>query len=201
MSFTWIRLQSEVSRWAEKNFPESPPRHQILGLVEELGELAHAHLKGEQGIRGSAEAHAAAARDAVADSFIFFMHACSSLGWASQELLRSASPEEFQTTFAAPQGRTPIGYSIKHLAQLMEHLELSENAPTAIEKEAHLFNARSSVLPYLSGLAAYCTAKGWSLQEILDEVWPKVRQRDWTKNKSTGGGDAPEATSEAEKIG
>ena len=24
------------------------------------------------------------------------------------------------------------------------------------------------------------------MQEIIDEVWPKVRQRDWTKNKVDG---------------
>lgn len=201
MSFTWVRLQSEVSRWAEKNFPESPPQHQIWGLVEELGELAHAHLKGQQGIRGSAEKHAAAARDAVADSFIFFMHGCSSLGWASQELLRSGSPEEFQMTFSVPPGRSPIGYAIKHLAQMIEQLELAEGAATAIEKDAFLFNARSAALPYLAGLAAYCTQMNWSLQAILDEVWPVVRQRDWTKNKSTGASDVAEPAPEIEKVG
>lgn len=187
MPFTWIRLQSEVGRWAEKNFPASPPKHQVLGLVEELGELAHAHLKGEQGIRGSTEAHAAAARDAVADSYIFFMHACTSLGWASQELLRSNSPEEFQMTFAVPAGRSPIAVTIKHLAQLVEQLELAEGAATAIEKDAFLSGARAAALPYLSGLAAYCTQMNWSLQTILDETWPVVRARDWTKNRLDGG--------------
>ena len=187
MTFTWVRLQSEVARWVEKNFPTSPPEHQVLGLIEELGELAHARLKSEQGIRGDASAHAAAARDAVADNVIFFMHACSNLGWASQEILRSASPEEFQMTFSVPAGRSPVVHTLKHLARLAENLELVEGAATAIEKEAYMAGARAAALPYLSGLAAYCTQMGWSLQSILDETWPQVRARDWTKDKLSGG--------------
>lgn len=186
MTFTWVRLQNEVGRWAKKNFPASPPGHQILGLVEELGELAHARLKSEQGIRGDVSAHTAAARDAVADSFIFFMHACSNLGWASQEILRTASPEEFQATFSVPKGCSPIARTLKGLSNLVEQLELAEISPTAIEKDAHTEAARNSALFYLSGLSAYCTQMGWSLQSILDEVWPKVRARDWTKNKLDG---------------
>lgn len=201
MTFTWVRLQSEVARWAEKNFPTSPPSHQILGLIEEFGELAHARLKSEQGIRGDASAHTAAARDAVADSFIFFMHACATLGWASQEILRTSSPEEFQKTFAVPSGRSPIAYALKHLALLVERLEAAENAPTAIEKEAYLGGTQAAARSYLAGLAAYCTQMNWSLQSILDEVWPVVRMRDWTKNKADGGAADFELGAGAEKLG
>ena len=202
MTFTWIRLQSEVGRWVEKNFPAAPPSWQMWGLIEETGELdearvlsalpafgkiAHAHLKAQQGIRGSAEKHAAAARDAVADSVIFFMHACSGLQWASQEVLRSATPEEFQATFSVPQKRSPITHTLKYLAAMIEQLEFLENAPTAIEKDAYLAGAKTAALGYLSGLAAYCTQRNWSLQAIIDEVWPRVCARDWTKNKVDGG--------------
>ena len=205
MALTWMRLQSEVSRWVEKNFPGAPPSWQMWGLIEEVGELdearvrsalpafgqvAHAHLKAQQGIRGSAEKHATAARDAIADSVIFFMHACSNLKWASQEILRTASPEEFQFTFSVPVRCSPIVHTLKHLALLVEQLELYETAATEIEKDAFMAGAKAAALPYLSGLAAYCTQRNWSLQEIIDEVWPKVRQRDWTKNKVDGSGSA-----------
>jgi hypothetical protein len=187
MSFTWVRLQSEVARWVEKNFPTSPPRHQALGLIEELGELAHARLKSEQGIRGSVEQHTADAQDAVADSVIFFMHACSNLGWGSQEILRTTTPDEFQKTFSVPPGRSAVVHALKGLANFVEQIDLAENARTAIEKDAHLELAKNASLIYLSGLAAYCTQMGWSLQRILDEVWPTVRARDWTKNVLDGG--------------
>lgn len=190
--FTWIRLQSEVGRWVTKNFPDSPPKHQIWGLIEELGELTHAHLKKEQGIRGSEEKHVAAGKDAIADSVIFFMSACTMHGWAAQDVLHSSSPEEFQMTFTVPEGRSPITHTIKHLAKLVEFLEDSEQTAVEVEKSTHMIGAKGAALSYLSGLAAHCTQMGWSLQEIIEEVWPKVRQRDWTKNKVTGGDiDAP----------
>jgi len=39
-----------------------------MGLVEEVGELAHAHLKNEQGIRGTPEEHVQAKVDAIGEA-------------------------------------------------------------------------------------------------------------------------------------
>lgn len=69
-------LQREVSQWASRNFPNALPYQPLLGAVEELGELAHAHLKNEQGIRGTPEEHHAAKKDAVADAVIYLSHYC-----------------------------------------------------------------------------------------------------------------------------
>lgn len=71
------KLQREVSRWANHNFPEAKPHQPLLGLSEEVGELSHAHLKMEQGIRGSVEGHIIAKCDAVGDVMIFLAHYCS----------------------------------------------------------------------------------------------------------------------------
>jgi hypothetical protein len=189
-----------------KNFPGAPPAWQLWGLIEEQGELdearvlsalpafgkvVHAHLKSQQGIRGSAEKHAAAARDALGDSVIFFMHACTSLEWSSQEVLRSATPEEFQETFSIPPGSSPIIHTIKNLATLMEQLEGLERSSSGLERAMYNSNAKASALAYVSGLSAHCTQMGWSLQAIIEEVWPKVRQRDWVQNKVDGVVDAP----------
>jgi NTP pyrophosphatase (non-canonical NTP hydrolase) len=65
------QLQSERRVWVEKNFPGNLEIHSVLGMVEELGELSHAFLKREQGIRGLAEKHTAAIKDAVCDLIIF----------------------------------------------------------------------------------------------------------------------------------
>ena len=66
------QLQSERRAWVERNFPgTSGLNESILGMTEELGELAHAVLKRHQGIRGSAEEHSAAIEDAVCDLIIF----------------------------------------------------------------------------------------------------------------------------------
>jgi hypothetical protein len=51
-------FQKEVSDWAEYNFGADRPYTQpLMGLAEELGELNHALLKQEQGIRGTYEDH------------------------------------------------------------------------------------------------------------------------------------------------
>ena len=74
---TFKQLQIEVSAWSEKNFPNNKPHHPLLGLQEEVGELAHAHLKMEQGIRGTRERHLAAKDDAVGDIVVYLADYCS----------------------------------------------------------------------------------------------------------------------------
>ena len=59
--------------------------------------MAHAHLKQEQGTRGTAEQHAAAAKDAVADTVIFLSDYCTARGFDFQEAV--------ETTWARVQKR------------------------------------------------------------------------------------------------
>lgn len=104
---TLRQLQAEQKQWVEHNFPGREDYYPLLGAVEELGELAHAHLKQRQGIRGTAEQHAAKAKDAVADVIIF--------------------------------------------------------------------------------LADYCTARGFDLQEAVEETWAQVKKREWRNDPTNGG--------------
>jgi NTP pyrophosphatase (non-canonical NTP hydrolase) len=105
--FTLRQLQEEQRVWADHNFPNRVSYQPLLGVLEELGELAHHHLKASQGIRGSTELHREKARDAVGDLMIY--------------------------------------------------------------------------------LADYCNLEGYEMQEILEEVWGQVKQRDWQKDPETGG--------------
>lgn len=70
-------LQYEVAEWGKRNFPNALPHQPLLGVAEETGELSHAHLKMEQGIRGTLEEHKAAKIDAVGDIMVFLSHYCS----------------------------------------------------------------------------------------------------------------------------
>ena len=74
---TFARLQAENKPWADHNWPDRKPHQPLLGAAEEIGELCHAHLKSEQGIRGSAEKHHAAKIDAVADVIVFLADYCN----------------------------------------------------------------------------------------------------------------------------
>lgn len=88
-------VQRECSVWQAKNFPASreKPVHPLLGIVEEVGELAHSFLKCEQGIRGTPEQHEADQKDAVGDMLIFLMDFCTQKGWKVSDVLRKTWDE------------------------------------------------------------------------------------------------------------
>lgn len=73
-------IQKEIKVWADYNFPNTPSYRPLLGCSEELGELCHAHLKAEQGIRGTPEELKAAKLDAVGDLSIYLMDYCNKEG-------------------------------------------------------------------------------------------------------------------------
>jgi len=68
-------LQSEVGEWSDKNFPDDLSYRKLLGIIEELGELAHAHLKLEQGIRLD-EPLTDMKKDAIGDLIIYLLDYC-----------------------------------------------------------------------------------------------------------------------------
>lgn len=72
-------LQTRLHLWRQKNFPDADAAQQFLGMVEELGELAHARLKHEQGIRdlGEIDAFEQAEQDALGDLSIYLLGYCS----------------------------------------------------------------------------------------------------------------------------
>jgi NTP pyrophosphatase (non-canonical NTP hydrolase) len=65
------KFQIEIRLWNEHNFQDKKPYQSLLGVGEEAGELMHAHLKAEQGIRGTPEEHRAAKMDAIGDLLIY----------------------------------------------------------------------------------------------------------------------------------
>lgn len=80
-------IQQKNLAWTRHNFPNAKPHQPLLGMVEEVGELSHAHLKMEQGIRGDREEHIAASRDAIGDILIFMLHYCNLRGWSLEDIL------------------------------------------------------------------------------------------------------------------
>lgn len=82
------RLQDEQRSWSLRNFGEHPAWQPLLGAVEELGELAHAHLKEAQGIRLH-ENHAEMAKDAIADIVIYLADYCSVRGFDFEEIVQT----------------------------------------------------------------------------------------------------------------
>lgn len=99
---TFGRLQTEYLPWAEHNgFSPCPAYRPLLGAMEELGELAHAQLKMEQGIRGPQEKHIAEAKDAVADIGIFLVAYCAAMDFDFQQLMEETWAMVRQRDFKA----------------------------------------------------------------------------------------------------
>lgn len=82
---TFGGLQAEVAHWSARNFPKGRDWHCILGMQEELGELSHSYLKREQGIRGTAEEHTEAIKDAIGDIVIYLADFCARGGFDLEE--------------------------------------------------------------------------------------------------------------------
>lgn len=73
------RIQNEQAAWSRHNFGDRPSWQPLLGLQEEIGELAHHYLKREQGIRLE-EDHDAEIKDAAADIVIYLLDFCNAEG-------------------------------------------------------------------------------------------------------------------------
>jgi NTP pyrophosphatase (non-canonical NTP hydrolase) len=86
---TLTDLQNEVEAWNDKNFPARKLYMSLLGVSEEVGELCHAHLKLEQGIRGNPFDLRAQAFDAIGDIVIFLAAYCADNGYSLHDCIWS----------------------------------------------------------------------------------------------------------------
>jgi NTP pyrophosphatase (non-canonical NTP hydrolase) len=88
------QLQDEHHIWVNKNFPNQQPHQALLGVAEEVGEFAHAHLKMEQGIRGYDEAKGRAeVADAIGDIIIYLASYCNTNDYDLNECVEAAWTE------------------------------------------------------------------------------------------------------------
>src|SRR5262245_12698816 len=74
-------IQAASDKWRARNFPEEhrTAMMQLMGIVEEVGELSHSLLKMEQGIRGSREFHLGKIEDAMGDIIIYLCGCATAL--------------------------------------------------------------------------------------------------------------------------
>jgi NTP pyrophosphatase (non-canonical NTP hydrolase) len=86
-------FQAAHNLWLKRNFPNQQPADGLLGVIEEVGELAHAHLKASQGIRGDASLHRAEAADAIGDIMIYLASYCNTNGYDMAGCLEDAWEE------------------------------------------------------------------------------------------------------------
>ena len=120
----WRKCIWEIEQWQRKNFPDAKSYQPLLGAVEELGELAHSHLKQEQGIRGTWLDHFNAKVDAVGDVIIYLIHYCRLNGFSYDEALTAAWGQVRERNWVenplTGRSEEPFTRSISELARLEE---------------------------------------------------------------------------------
>lgn len=155
----WKLLQEEQREWSLQNFgPHSPDQPQ-LGMIEEIGELAHAHLKQLQGIRGTPEEHYASKVDAIADTMIFLADFCTCKDWDLEPEVSiaklSVSPYDVFT-------------------------------PEECIRQAVVYAANHNPRSLVRWLLRYAVLEGIDLESATFATWEQVKQRNWKANATTG---------------
>lgn len=94
------QIQQEIGEWGEYNFGPRDSNLSLMGIMEELGELAHAQLKGIQAIRHTPTEIREKKIDAVGDIFIFLCQYCTGegidLGRSIAEVWSEVSKRDFK---------------------------------------------------------------------------------------------------------
>lgn len=163
----------EVGIWSRRNFPGKTPLDPAEGIVEEIGELAHARLKRRQGIRGTSAEHDAAEQDAIADAAVFLCDFASQVGVSQVEI----AIEEYRGKPHDVPAFADVVHGGSNLFSVIDEPEVDDWGDRIVELAADL--------------ETYAYARGWDFMEILDRTWNEVSKRDWILYP--GSGRPPEA--------
>lgn len=159
------QIQKEHREWSQKNFPDQKAHHCLLGMIEEVGELAHAQLKFEQGIRVN-EDHIAARKDAIADIALYLIGFCNYHKIPIGELFCTYE-------FAISLNATEILQNICHCIY-------------DINIMSTWFVKKVRCVEIISHLYLFCRDINIDFEQNLLDTWEQVKKRDWTKNKNNG---------------
>lgn len=159
-------LQKCLYAWQIYNFGEQDNERVLLGICEEAGELCHAHLKMEQGIRGSRESLEAELIDAIGDIMIYMLNYVSGMGKVLPEFSSILGCAKIEDLAAI---RPAVLSVYRTVGKLVEE-------PTSMLRVQHITN----VLIHL------CAIKGVDLKDVIRKTWREVGKRDWKQFPKTG---------------
>ncbi len=174
MNLDWATLIAERDEWIAKNFPPGPDdipgNNSILGCIEELGELAHAHLKRKQGIRGTPEEHDAAAKDAIGDITVYLLGVMSAHRWD-----HLYDPPGLIISDSAEQVLFELSFEMGFLGRF------AGVTANATDEMWHM--TINNIIHYLQD---FCHHRGWDYEQIVMDTWGHVKERDWNKHREDG---------------
>lgn len=157
----WQSLVDDRREWIAHNFPDSDPLDTVIGVVEEMGELAHAHLKQKQRIRGLHEELTLKGKDAVGDLAVYLLGVMEIVGQCP------SSASEVEPHITLDQALLKLAHAVGNIAIRQSLYDLEQ---------------------VVGLLDRYCRLRGWDMDVIVSQTWAKVRKRDWIKDPLAGGG-------------
>lgn len=172
-------MQASMKEWSDYNFPNNTWEEPAIGMVEELGELAHVILKTRQGIYKYQEPSEKCpgltkadclAQDAIADIVIYGVDFANRRGL---EISWPATPN-FDPS---PELATLRFGNICIFTGLLWEACL----------EGYESNLKLAFKELIVTTFAYSRCRGWDFTQIVLDTWNDVRQRDWKLNPVTGG--------------
>lgn len=175
MNFDFKQFLHKQRTWVEHNFPLSGTQHQLMGIVEEVGELSHSLLKQAQKIRGSHDEHEIDAQDAVGDIIIYTSSFLIKAGFSAQRI-----EEYLWNKLGGPRAGAP-GWFESYLKMVSRLGHLCEQYPDT-NVDFLFITSR-----FVEELNSVCLARGWDAREILARTWEQVvSKRDWKANPNDG---------------
>jgi len=170
------RIAEETKKWRDVNFPGFLPGDQLLGVIEEQGELSHAYLKAKQGIRGTQEEHDAAGQDAVGDCIIYLLGYMDNMRLTPTQVLGRSLPD--RRVDNADNAIFDLANRVGRLARWEVDSSHSDNRWREVKGRV--------CGEILRSLEAYCLHRGWDVVNCTQDAWDEVKERDWLKNKQDG---------------
>jgi len=164
------QIQSELKDWTKYNFGEQESIIPIYGIIEEIGELTHAHLKELQNIRKSD--FLADKADAIGDITIYLLNYFNCIN-VDISIIDKLSNIEFNTT------------DQKYINSII--LKLNINIGKLSESTFYDSSYKSTNFDYtypyliLYNLCAYTKCMELDFLTIVNETWEEVKLRDWKK--------------------
>lgn len=160
------QLQHDVHEWSVYNFGDQSAENSLCGLIEEVGELAHAWLKTNQKIRGPQ----ADMTDAIGDIVIYLMDYTARIGF-------KMPPQTRESFYGVAMYKVSIPYIANAIGMITNnYIHGTRNKAPSSWQVGYL----------LSMLATFCANNHLDFEAAIIKTWSEVRLRDWKQFPTDG---------------
>jgi hypothetical protein len=187
LATAWQSYQARRNKWVAHNFPNDNPKDEalasLMGIIEEVGELAHAHLKQRQNIRGNPAKHVADAKDAVGDATVYLWGVTAATKatfdkyfWECVSSHKARHRKDLTVGSDTDASILGIGGAANSVKMLVEAFCRGDTA----------WSSEYVTSKLVAELWVYCEQRGWDYNDIVEKTWNHVEPRDWIRWPKSG---------------